>query len=48
MDNASYHSRRKEEYPVKSWNCHKMVEWLVYYNVPFEKQGTKDMLYNTI
>ena len=28
MDNASYHSRRSEPHPVKSWTKKKMVEWL--------------------
>jgi hypothetical protein len=28
MDNASYHSRRVEELPVKSWTKKKMNEWL--------------------
>ena len=28
MDNVSYHSRRCEEVPVKSWTKKKMAEWL--------------------
>ena len=28
MDNAPYHSRRKEPIPVKSWTKSKMIEWL--------------------
>ena len=28
MDNAPYHSRRKEEYPVQCWSNKKMVKLL--------------------
>ena len=44
MDNASYHSRIEEELHKKSWTN----EWLVYYGVTFEPNGTKSQLFSII
>ena len=48
LDNASYHSRIEEEMPKKSWIKSKMYEWLVYYGVTFEPNGTKLQLFSII
>ena len=36
MDNAPYHTRCKEEYPVKSWTKTRLVGWLE------PRKGSKD------
>ncbi len=48
MDNASYHSRLCEEVPSKSWTKTKMIDWLVYYDVPFSPSALKSELYAII
>ena len=48
MDNASYHSRLCEEVPSKSWTKTKMIDWLVYYDVPFSPRALKSELYAII
>ena len=40
-DNASYHTRLEEEFPKMSWHKSKTIEWLVYYEIEFDKQYTK-------
>ena len=40
MDNASYHSRRVESYPLSTWRKAQLQEWLSKYNIPW----SKDML----
>ena len=35
MDNASYHSRRCEELPVKNWTKKRMIEWLDEKRIPY-------------
>ena len=41
MDNAPYHSRRKEEYPVQSWSKKKMMEWLDAKAIPYPEKCLK-------
>ena len=45
MDNASYHSRLFQEIPTKSWLKTKMIDWLVYYDVPFPNHALKSELF---
>ena len=37
-----------QEMPKKSWTKSKMYEWLVYYGVTFEPNGTKSQLFSII
>ena len=45
MDNASYHSRRKEEYPVKSWRKKKLAEWLEQKSIPYPEKALKSEIW---
>jgi hypothetical protein len=35
VDNASYHSRKKEQLPTRSWRKDKIKEWLNVHNILF-------------
>ncbi len=48
MDNASYHSRSCEKVLVSSWCKAKMIEWLVYYDIPFYSHALKPELFAII
>ncbi len=48
MDNASYHSRLCEEIPTQSWLKTKMIDWLVYHDVPFRAHALKSELFDII
>nr|XP_049693359.1 uncharacterized protein LOC110382585 [Helicoverpa armigera] len=44
MDNASYHSRRKENTPVTSWNKTNIQKWLTSKKITYEPKETKVQL----
>lgn len=44
MDNASYHSRRKEKTPIERWNKAQIQNWLKSKNIGFEQKDTKVVL----
>jgi hypothetical protein len=48
MDNASYHSRRVEELPVKSWTKKKMLAWLDSKSIPYPSNALKKDILNVI
>lgn len=48
MDNASYHSRRSEAVPVKSWTKKKMLEWLRQKEIQFPPKAKKDEIFSII
>ena len=48
MDNAPYHSWRKEEYPVQSWTKKKMAEWLDAKAIPYPDKCLKTDLWNIV
>ena len=48
MDNASYHSRRSDPVPVKSWTKQKMQDWLQAKGVEFPTNALKAELYSII
>ena len=48
MDNAPYHSRRKEEYPVQSWTKKKMVEWLDTKAIPYPEKCLKSDIWSIV
>lgn len=41
MDNAPYHSRRKEPIPTKSWTKGKMMDWLSSKGIAYPKKCKK-------
>ena len=45
MDNAPYHSRRKEEYPVKSWTKKKLIEWLNQKSITYPEKALKSEIW---
>ena len=45
MDNASYHSRRKEAVPTSSWHKGDMITWLMEKGIPYPD---KKILYDII
>ena len=48
MDNASYHSRRSDPVPVKSWTKQIMQDWLQAKGVEFPINALKTELYSII
>ena len=48
MDNASYHSRRSDYVPVKSWTKQKMQDWLQAKGIEFPTNPLKAELYSII
>ena len=48
MDNASYHSRRSDPVPVKSWTKQKMQDWVQAKGVEFPTNALKAELYSVI
>ena len=48
MDNASYHSRRSEPLPVKSWTKKRMTEWLQTKGIGFPPTALKKEIYQII
>ena len=48
MDNASYHSRRSDPVPVKSWTKQKMQDWLQAKGIEFPTNALKAELYSII
>ena len=48
MDNASYHSRRSDPVPVKSWTKQKMQDWLQAKGVEFPTNALTAELYSII
>ncbi|XP_047541814.1 uncharacterized protein LOC125074529 [Vanessa atalanta] len=44
MDNASYHTRRKEKTPVTSWNKTNIQKWLTSKKITYEPKETKVQL----
>lgn len=48
MDNAPYHSRRREEYPVQSWTKKKMVEWLDKKAIPYPDKCLKTDIWSIV
>ena len=48
MDNASYHSQRCEEVPVKSWNKKKMAEWLDTKGISYPTKALKSEIFSII
>ncbi len=48
MDNASYHSRRSEPHPVKSWTKKKMVEWLQVKKIAFPEKCLKKKIWEIV
>ena len=48
MDNASYHSRRKEPLPVKSWTKGKLIEWLANRGIDFPQGALKNELWEIV
>ena len=48
MDNASYHSRRKEAMPTSSWRKGDMITWLMDKGIPYPDKNTKKILYDII
>ena len=48
MDNASYHSRRSEPLPVKSWTKKRMIEWLQDKKIDFPPKSRKNEIFSII
>ena len=48
MDNASYHSRRSEPLPVKSWTKKRMQEWLLDKGIQFPQKAVKAKIFDII
>ena len=48
MDNASYHSRRSDPVPVKSWTKQRMHDWLQAKGIEFPTNALKAELYSII
>ena len=48
IDNASYHSRRSEPLPVKSWTKTRMQEWLRIKGIVFPQKAFKAKLFEII
>ena len=48
MDNASYHTRRIEEIPVKSWTKKRMIEWLTCKSIPYPQKALKSEIFSII
>ena len=48
MDNASYHSRRCEELPVKNWTKKRMIEWLDEKGIPYPPKALKSEIFSII
>ena len=48
MDSASYHSRRSEPLPVKSWTKKRMQEWLRAKGIQFPQKAVKAKIFDII
>ena len=48
MDNATYHSRRSEPLPVKSWTKKRMIEWLQANKIAFPPKASKNEIFGVI
>ena len=48
MDNASYHSRRKEPIPTKTWTKAKLMEWLSSKGVLYPEKCLKSVLWQIV
>ena len=48
MDNASYHSRRKEPLPTKSWTKTKMMEWLSSKGIFYSEKYLKCQIWEIV
>ena len=48
MDNATYHSRRSEPLPVKSWTKKRMIEWLQVKWVQYYKKAINSDIFAII
>ena len=48
MDNASYHSRRKEAMPTSSWHKGDTITWLMEKGIPYPDKNTKKIQYDII
>lgn len=48
LDNASYHSRLLEKWPVMSWKKDDMQRWLKAKAIPFDPASTKASLWKSI
>ena len=48
MNNASYHSRRSDPVPVKSWTKQKMQDWFQAKGIEFPTNDLKAELYSII
>ena len=48
MDNASYHSRRLEDIPVKSWTKKRMIEWLDGKGTSYPPKALKSELFSIL
>ena len=48
MDNASYHSRRKEPTPTKTWMKAKLMEWLSSKGVLYPEKCLKSVLWQIV
>ena len=40
--------KRKKRYRQKGWTKTRMIEWLVYHNIPFPKQALKSELFSIV
>ena len=48
MDNATYHSRRSEPIPVKSWTKKRMIEWVQAKKIEFPPKALKNDIFDII
>ena len=48
MDNASYHTRRCEEVPVKSWTKKRMIEWMDNKGIAHPPKALKSEIFSII
>ena len=48
MDNASYHTRRCEDVPTKSWTKTRTIEWLNKKNIPFPPKALKAEIFSIV
>jgi hypothetical protein len=48
MDNASYHSCRKEPIPTKSWTKVRLQEWLTSKGIEFPPHALKSELWTIV
>ena len=48
MANASYHSRRIEEIPVKSWTKKRMIEWMDNKGISYPQKALKSEIFSII